>query len=362
MIFFLSSIVRWQYYEFTWNSNNGFQQWCSETYDVYFNTEWVGWITVWQPLVTLDDTKIEYVTGWNLRNNLFNLYITSLSWFTDRVSASYPQWAINYTKIYLNAKNENSSAVWWYRKHWSFIFIPKYDHTDVNFVFDYDWTNQKTNLAKDWNNVINNISQSSRLTWNITINKEPCLADTTWPSIFINIPFWSNYIVNNGLDIDLRDSVWNWSTPYVYTWWWIWTGNLWSINNQYGVDSGTVSVTVSGNLQTLTFDEIADFTWTPSNKTWQYEDRDYNIIVSSWDLFNFGIEELIQISANVDDREWNHSNFAGYSFNAPVNPYISNQSPFNWQTFVLLDSEIFFDVNDDWAGIDTWTLVVTLSW
>jgi len=33
-----------QYYEFTWNSNNGFQQWCSETYDVYFNTEWVAWI------------------------------------------------------------------------------------------------------------------------------------------------------------------------------------------------------------------------------------------------------------------------------------------------------------------------------
>jgi len=42
-----------QYYEFTWNSTSAgnhytwFQQWCSEQYDIYFDTEWVTWITVW---------------------------------------------------------------------------------------------------------------------------------------------------------------------------------------------------------------------------------------------------------------------------------------------------------------------------
>ena len=84
-LFLFPLCVIGQYYEFTWNSsselwlNIWFQQWCNEEYAVYFNTEWEVGITVWQPFVVLDDTKIDYTT-W-LDSDLFYLEISDVLWF-----------------------------------------------------------------------------------------------------------------------------------------------------------------------------------------------------------------------------------------------------------------------------------------
>ena len=272
----------WQYFEFTWNSNNGFQQWCPETYDVYFNTEWVGGITAGEIVVTLDDTHLDYVKNGLNQNNLFVLNLWNYPLFDHWTSNDFPMWDSNWDKIRISAANTNEVS--WYQKYWSFLFTWKYDISDyyVNFVFNYDYDHPTyaTALWKWWENMINIWHQSQRMTWTIHVEQAPCMPDNIAPIIRIYGYSSSAKNVNSGLNIKLTDAEWAWLVPYVFNSNGVWTGNPWWINNQYGVDTSDVTITVTWGLwgENIRSFNIDDFVITPENKTWKYEDRDYRFV------------------------------------------------------------------------------------
>ena len=181
------SFVSGQYFEFTGNSydDNGFQQWCPETYDVYFNTESVTGITAWVIEVTLDPNRIYYADSNANQQNLFLLNIGSSPLFDHWTDASFPHWESEYTEVKISASNQE--GVGWYNKYWTFLFTWKYNQTDyyVNFLFNYDETTYHTAFAKAGNNVINPLHQNSRLTWTIHMEQKPCVEDTQKPMITI---------------------------------------------------------------------------------------------------------------------------------------------------------------------------------
>jgi len=77
-------------------------------------------------------------------------------------------------------------------------------------------------------------------------------------------------------------------------------------------------------------------------------------------LFDFGVENLIEVDISVDDRVGNTSTLH-HEFNAPESPIISNLYPNNGAIYVVLNDIISFSINDFWAGVDTGTITVAVS-
>ncbi len=361
------TFVSAQYYYFTGNGidNPWFQQWCNEQYQIRFDTEsseaWAGIFHL-----VLDDTKISYFTWSTLSSNLF---VASTLGFPDW-AATYPKWWINYSMLEMERYHQDGvSTVSGDKPYGSILFVPNYSINtsyDVDFGMIYtSWSSYttETTLSYEWADIINPLDQEIYLTWTIVVTQFPCEADNQWPNIILNVPSNSetNYITNNWLNIFFDESVGSTDVPYVRTGWvWTWDigGNIWWINNQYGVDSGTVSVTVSWNSNNLVLNQISDFNRSPTNKTRQDKDRDYQITTGS--LFDFGVENLIEVDISVDDRIWNSSTFH-HEFNAPESPIISNLYPNNGAIYVVLNDIISFSINDFWAGVDTGTITVAVS-
>ena len=360
------SFTMWQYFEFTWNSGNWFQQWCYESYGVFFNTEWVAGITVWEIVVSLDGEKLIY--NWNNSNqsNLFLLKTASSNFFKEWTDSSFPRWLSNYNKVRISA--QNPSWINWHHEFWNFLFTWMYaiNEYPVDFVFSYDWSSNYTTLSKDWTNQINSLSQNSRLTGTIIMEQKPCLDDINLPSV-TNTQYSSNINVHNfnsWLTLNITDNNGDNNVPYVYTWWYLqnWTWNKWNTNNQYGVDLSNVSVSISWNHQSRSFSPN-DFVVTPNWKTWQYNDKNYTLTTWSDALFDFWIEEPIKIIVSwVRDRAWNQANSYSITFNNPQPPYLQNQYPANWANFIPSAAQISFVVKDDWAWVDKNSIVVTLQW
>ena len=350
-----------QYFQFTWSSDNWFQAWCNEEYDIYFDTEWITGITTAQALVLLDYNKIIYYTWqnlWLLRTNLFDLYTSSSAWMVSWVSW-FPMRDIQFNQIYLVGQNPDDESVSWYNKFGSLKFVPKYSTRKLDFVFVYWWGNETVLNTEYWNQ-INPISQNQHLTWTIQVEQKPCLEDTVNPSIQDNnYSNLSTKVTNIGIDLDLTDASNQWDVPYVWhngTWTW----NAWGITNQYGIDQSTISVTVAGNDDSVVLWQN-DFVWTPSNKTWQDEDRDDRVVASPSKLFDFGVEKRINVYYTIKDRVGNtKTNYL--SFNHPKNPVISNIQPSDNRTYVDLMDIVSFKLSDDWAGIDSGSVILTLSW
>ena len=82
LFFSFLAIVSWQYFEFTWN--NTFQQWCTWSYDIYYDTKWLD-ITVWDVAVVMDSDNLLYSTlAWVAsRDVLFSIAWSKFWWWTS---------------------------------------------------------------------------------------------------------------------------------------------------------------------------------------------------------------------------------------------------------------------------------------
>ncbi len=368
----VGTFVSAQYYYFTGDGidNTWFQQWCDEEYQLRFDTEsseaWAGIFHL-----VLDDANISYETWWTLGNVLFE---ADFAGFPDW-APTYPKWGINYTMLEMERYHQDGVSTVSGDKPYGVVkFVPDYSANtsyDVDFGMVYtSWTTYttETTLSYEWADIIDPSDQETYLTWTISVTQFPCEADTTEPLITISSPSGSNYVSNVWLNINITDASGNGDVPYVRTGWnWTWdiAWNSWWVINQYGVDSGTVSLVVEWtwadtSYYTITLNNLSDFDRTASNKTWQDKDRDYNIVTWSAALFDFGIENLITITVDADDRIGNSANEI-YTFNTPQPPYFSSFSPADWDVYVQLSGIVSFSVNDEWAGVNTGTVTVILS-
>lgn len=87
--------------------------------------------------------------------------------------------------------------------------------------------------------------------------------------------------------------------------------------------------------------------------------RDYSVILSSGQINDYGIEEEIIFSWFAKEHSNKFIN-ASYTFNSPVDPWLTNLNPHNGQEQILPRSDIKLRVRDDRSGIDPSTLVVTV--
>ena len=82
----------------------------------------------------------------------------------------------------------------------------------------------------------------------------------------------------------------------------------------------------------------------------------------SGQLFDYGIEKPITLTISVRDR-LSHLSSLSYTFNQAVGPTLiaGSRSPMANASFVNFDAPIGFGVQDDWAGVNSGSIVVTLS-
>lgn len=367
IIFWIFFSVGAQYYYFdSETSTFPYQQWCVENLQVKINTQWEK-PTAWLLRLLFDPINILYSNS-NLASELqSDLFVASTETFSNWTSPTQsPSW-IDEDKTILQLDRNNWTVwydgSWWL--YWTIKFIPNYNQNFYTWVFAiiYDSSTIKTSLSVWWVNTINPIFQNPRLTWSYNILQQPCVDDEQFPNISLTTPINSaikqTYLSWISLSLtDVGGS--SADVPYVWTWWNLRTGNNWSIDTQYGIDISTLQITLSGNGQTRIFTS-----WTyaaPSAKTWQFLDKNYSVLIPSWALFDYGIEKRIDLSVQIRDRKWLQRNIS-YSFNHPKGPELiaGTRFPVVNALFVNYDTPIRFGVQDDWAGVNSGSIVVTLS-
>lgn len=373
LIVFLS-ICFWcahsQYYYFdSWTDDYEYQQGCNESLFVRVSTQSKS-AKAWRFHVVLDPQHILYSTS-DLRNTLFK---ESTSTFVDWSSESSPSWKpwSNFSILQIDRKNNLTDYNWLSGLYGTIKFVPIYSPSNYSVVFgmEYNWeiwtsnSTIETTLSSRWGTeIINPSKQYQFMTWTYAVHQKPCIDDSKAPSISIERPInlatkqrhlsWIKFSLT---DIGGSSS----DVPYI----WIddqWTGNNQWIDNQYWIDIATLQITLSGNWQLYTFNSgsyaIAN------GKTWQFLDKNYDISIPSWALFDYWIEKKIDLSVKIKDRKWLETSI-NYSFNHPKSPELINDSnyPVINATFVNYDAPIIFGVQDDWAGVNSGSIVVTLSW
>jgi len=135
-----------------------------------------------------------------------------------------------------------------------------------------------------------------------------------------------------------------------------------------GIATWTISFTLRGDgwnyngWVPLVFDasNVTILSW--MTKTRDRFRRDYYVKIS-WDVIvDYGKERQMIFSWYFLDRAWNDGSFS-YTFNSPVNPRLSNQSPSSWQMDINPHTDVSARISDDRAWVDSWSLWVFIkSW
>lgn len=360
-----------QYYYFDTGTNYPYQQGCSESLLVRVSTEThVDWAKAGRFHLVLDPQYILYSTS-DVRTTLFE---ASTQTFQDWSSESSPSWKVwsNFSLLQIDRKNNLNAYKWLNWLYWTISFVPRYMSTNYSATFGMEYNGEvgtsnstiETTLSSPWwIEIIHPTKQYQFMTWTYNVLQQPCIDDNQIPNISTTIPInWAiKQIHLSWISLWLTDvGGSSANVPYVWTGWNIWTGNTWWIDTQYGINVSTLQIILSGNGQTRTFTS-----WTyaiPSGKTWQFLDKNYNVSIPSGALFDYGIEKRIDLSVQVRDRKWLLAT-QSISFNYPQGPTLiaGTRFPAIGATFVNYDAPIRFGVEDDWAGVDSGSIVVTLS-
>jgi hypothetical protein len=371
--------VFWQYYYFdTATTTYPLQQWCQEDVFVRINTEWnTYWARVWLLRLLFDNNRFGYNKSALASVLRTNLFVPSSATFSDWSSEWSPSWEnVDNTILQLDRKNNLTDYRWNGGTYGTVKLQPNYSQTSYTWFISiiYDWDTTKTSLSRVWwVNIINPVSQNSRLTWMLPVVQAPCVMDDYAWLISVSTPnnwatkqFSSSWIV-----LGLTDDSSNWSVPYVWTGWWLWTGNIWSITNQYGIDLNSFTISINWNWNSRTFVWSSFDTWNvnatryalPSGKTWQFLDKNYNIKIASWELFDYGIEKPITLTSSVRDRNNNIYTLWSFVFNQPVGPWLLwSLSPASNAVFIDPLAPVKLWIQDDRAGVNTGSIRVTLQW
>ena len=167
------------------------------------------------------------------------------------------------------------------------------------------------------------------MTGQFYVYQQPCVNDTNAPGITLSVPSAGTKKSHlSGVHLSLTDDAGDTNVPYVRTGdlptLGTRTGNIRSLNNQYGVNLSTFNIRISGNgtgryYSGSVFSPAGTLAALPSGKTRQFRDRNYAIDIDPSKLFDYGIEKAITITGNVRDRNNNLSSFTR-TVNAPVSP------------------------------------------
>lgn len=229
--------------------------------------------------------------------------------------------------------------------------------------------------------------------WTYTFVPLPCVIDTNSPSIYQNIP--TNYVPDNYvISFVLYDWIWAqsiiWTLPmgtnntshYRYSW------NNTSIlsnyvdapntvDNQEWVNSGTISITVAcpmcswwawWSYTTPAIPSLSIEEWTGNSSynmlTRQNKIRGYAISFPA--PAPYEVEKQVNVNISVTDNPNEngntHTGTPSFSFNAPQNPTIIMNAPSPTINVSTMVSPLTFTFSDSWAGIDTWTMRITIQW
>jgi len=266
-------------------------------------------------------------------------------------------------------------------------------YTWWTLTFAPDATDDKTNI--NWYAVA-----SADILWAVydasySFIPFPCVIDVDAPSFNNVSPALGAYHVLSGQKFsavvyDWRGIV-NVSGPaplatnstrhYRYNW--LSTGNLnnyivapttW-VDNQEWVNSWTIQLTVScptcasfGGPYPLSGSALHLVTWTwdatRNQITWDNYDRGYTLWFDP--PMSYEVEKQVFVTGIAVDNpnylSWVHTWLLNISFNAPRAPVITPLYPTANATYVdwrnTLQVQLY--LSDDWAGIDTWTIEITL--
>lgn len=140
----------------------------------------------------------------------------------------------------------------------------------------------------------------------------------------------------------------------------------------------------------------AGITLNPVWKTWRWFDKNYTWQINIWNIPDFGVEQLVMISWYVEDRNmwypwfnwtqtwndikwysywsWKNNTSFVYYFNQGMRPWFNNttQSSYIHTPTCALDLDRYQTgfaiktitgyLHDDWAGIDTTSIQVIVTW
>lgn len=374
--FGIGFVVHGQYYYYdTWSTTYPYQQGCSETLSVRINTEWhAQWARAGRFHLLLDPSSFYYSTSdvvSTLRSNLFG---ASSVTFLDWSSETSPSWKAgsNYTILQIDRKNNLTDYQWINGLYGTVYFIPLFNSSlyDWSFSMEYNpWsdTTETTLSAAWWVEIINSTSQLANLTWTYSILQEPCVADTNAPTISVDIPtLWNKKSYLSGVTLSLADNngvSWLSNVPYIWSGG-EWTWNIWWVrSNQYGIDPSTFVLYISGNGTGKQYTQSNTTFATWPELTWQDNARNFQVLINPAELFDFGIEKPITITWSVRDRANNLYTLSAYTFNQAAAPTLipGSQSPLPNAVFVNLADPVRLWIQDEWAGVDSGSIVVTLS-
>ncbi|MCF7834684.1 hypothetical protein K9M48_01325 [Candidatus Gracilibacteria bacterium] len=373
--FGLTQKTNGQYYYYdSGTSTYPYQQGCNEELNLRINTQGDN-IRAGRFHLILDPSTTNYNTSSDSTTLRTNLFEANNQTFIDRSSAASPS-RKDPSKIILQIDRSNSTTDYNGSNglYGVIKFIPVYNPSTFygSFGMEYTpgaYTTETTLSFAGGTEAINPSEQNTRLTGTYQILQEPCIDDTNSPSINISTPINQGNKQShlNGISLSLDEAVGviGSNVPYIWTGGHtIWTGNPGgTISNQYGINLNTFTLTINGNSQTKTFTGGSlGVNAIGNDRTRQDNYKNYNITISSGQLFDYGIEKTITITTSVDDLKGNHSNLNTINFNYPISPRaLGNFVPSNGAIFVNLSAPVQLGIQDNRAGVDSGSIRVTLS-
>ena len=383
LVWGLFSLVAGQYYYFdSATSTSPYQQWCAEDLNIRINTQanpYGARAGLFRLL--LDPLHFSYSTSSLASVLQTNLFVASTETFSFNTSPwSSPSWIDpgTYTQLQIDRNNSSTDYKWSNGLYGTVKFTPLYNTSTYTGTFSmiYNGDTVRTSLSKAWGtNIIDPAHQTTYLTGYYPILQKPCTDDTTSPGVSIPYPTQGStkqsYV--SGISLILTDNAWSAvGVPFVRTGdvpgVGIWTWNLWSTTNQYGINLSSFHIWISGNGTGKYFTGDWFSLWgplsaTPNAKTWQYFDKNYTLHIPSSQLFDFGVEQPITITGRVYDRNNNGPVTFTRTFNAPVQPWLiaGSASPAAGDSLVATNAPILLWIADDRAGVNSWSIIITLS-
>lgn len=350
-------------------SGTKFKLYCE--YPVYMIINWWSEKFNWFDAGILFDSNSVLLKKWSIHAdfpnwnnyiswNVYKVWWAMAGWFQEGrltwVSFSFiTTWNIVNTSLFFVDKNWNSGFVYWTGTTDDGISLAGIDYwgtdilSNVNHV-TYDFVALPCNA--DWKNpTITSVSVDN---WVTKIPSDEVITFVTYDWDGSNSSKVTHWFSGNSVD-DLSNYV---SAPS-------------SVDNQEWVNSGSISVkvscsTCSGSPSNINATlNISDWNWdsTKNALTWDSERRWYNV---SFDApFDYEIEKEITVNISVTDNPNEngkiHTGNYHFSFNAPEPPTITRTYP-TANTFVSPNKNfaISFNMSDTWAGVETWSITITI--
>jgi len=353
------------------------------------------------------DFPVSFIIDWS--GNKYNGFAARIAFDSSNVEIA--TWSIDpiFEGGILNSINWNLYSIWW-NIPWStepWKWYKQWILTGVTFILRTKENINSTTLSLVWWNglpperfwldttddgitldgfdVVGDVLTSiTNATYNFVAL--PCVADNQAPTIWNLVKSWTSESVNNTSKVlsgqALSFDVYDRDADNKVTYWfnredpsvldnYVHVPNSNNVDNQEWVDSSSISVTVScptcsspkSNIP-VTHLSISDWNWdsTKNAWTWDSERRWYNVSFNA--PFTYEVEKEVTVNVSVSDNQNEngqvHTGTKSFSFNAPKAPDISHISP-STDDFVSPSREfpIVFEISDDWAGVDTWKIVIS---